>query len=378
MTYHIDGSEEFDGEVNTDTVQWKHEGSDNKMVFNSNPLLRLGFMQTLSIFKPTNVSLRRETSSSHTYGNGSDEDNDDIYDSPLTDEQISTLTDGDPNNFVEITHSYSKTDSATSGEDFDYTNTAKNTLIVGTAKDVSSKEQKAISLVVNQKKLTNHSICVVDEGSPPNVYYTDPTTGGSESNFPLVCAVHSPAYFNWVGPESNVANADTGLTFEHYWYEIISYDKDSAWELYNPNTPFSVNQTTVSSNNSREHYNFPLFLYQSLRNEARIHLIHRYRASTINDSSSSSYTAGCEITFKIAEMDCKSAIDIEAPMSKDFYINAKGRVGSGTTALRNPIAIIRNILESELGYINFDEDDYQLALDQHSDMYLALQCMINR
>ena len=67
-------------------------------------------------------------------------------------------------------------------------------------------------------------------------------------------------------------------------------------------------------------------------------------------------------------------------LDKDFYANVKGRTSETLSesiiigddevllALENPAKIIRHILEEELGYTDFDEDDYQEAVDVHENM----------
>ena len=49
---------------------------------------------------------------------------------------------------------------------------------------------------------------------------------------------------------------------------------------------------------------------------------------------------------------------------KDFYANVKGREYQDELA-ENPAVIIRHILEEELGYTDFDEEDYQIAVWEH-------------
>ena len=52
---------------------------------------------------------------------------------------------------------------------------------------------------------------------------------------------------------------------------------------------------------------------------------------------------------------------------KDYYASVNGRILNGTLA-QNPATIIRHILESELGYTDFDEEDYSEAVDAHENM----------
>ncbi len=54
-------------------------------------------------------------------------------------------------------------------------------------------------------------------------------------------------------------------------------------------------------------------------------------------------------------------------LDKDFYANVKGREYQDELA-QNPAVIIRHILEEELGYTDFDEEDYQTALWEHSGL----------
>ena len=83
------------------------------------------------------------------------------------------------------------------------------------------------------------------------------------------------------------------------------------------------------------------------------------------------------IDAKFREILMTALSDIKEPLTKDFYANVKGRTSETLSesimigddevllALENPAVIIRHILEEELGYTDFDEEDYQTALWEH-------------
>lgn len=69
------------------------------------------------------------------------------------------------------------------------------------------------------------------------------------------------------------------------------------------------------------------------------------------------------------EIDLLREVNATKIFDKDFYASVEGRGG-----LTNPAAIIRHILETELGYSDFDNStngDYNIAFAQHTDMNFA-------
>ena len=68
---------------------------------------------------------------------------------------------------------------------------------------------------------------------------------------------------------------------------------------------------------------------------------------------------------KFKEVLVSTLADIENPLGKDFFVRVAGRKYNGEYAV-NPATIIRHILEVELGYTDFDEADYDEAVEQHS------------
>jgi hypothetical protein len=86
-----------------------------------------------------------------------------------------------------------------------------------------------------------------------------------------------------------------------------------------------------------------------------------------------------EVDLKIKEVQLFQSISTKGIINKDFFVNVQGRtkeiIGNNGDInyqfLKNPIEIIRHILEEEIGFFDIDEDSYQEAYDHHSNWEMA-------
>ena len=69
----------------------------------------------------------------------------------------------------------------------------------------------------------------------------------------------------------------------------------------------------------------------------------------------------------INEIDFISLVEFEDATSKDYYGDVNGRIDTTISDeyLENPIHIMRHILKEECGVVDFDEDEYDVAVDAH-------------
>jgi len=85
------------------------------------------------------------------------------------------------------------------------------------------------------------------------------------------------------------------------------------------------------------------------------------------NNSVASFDSILNVSGNLNEIEVLRESRVIKIFEKDFYVNVKGREYQGELA-QNPAVIIRHILEEELGYTDFDEVDYQEAVDVHDGM----------
>ena len=78
-----------------------------------------------------------------------------------------------------------------------------------------------------------------------------------------------------------------------------------------------------------------------------------------------------ELTIENIHQD--TIVDVENVSDEEFYVDVLGRVDDDISNeyLKNPIHVMRHILKEECGVVDFDEDEYDVAVEQHSDYKFA-------
>ena len=80
-----------------------------------------------------------------------------------------------------------------------------------------------------------------------------------------------------------------------------------------------------------------------------------------------------KIELTIKNINQETIVDVEDVADEEFYVDVWGRVDDdiADAQLENPIHIMRHILKEECGVVDFDEDEYNVAVDVHSDYKFA-------
>lgn len=382
-------------DINVGDAQWQL--SNNLIEFLRPQLIIEGFMQTLTIFKPS-VSFRMcyvntyELANDNNYG--LDDEDDTYYEEKLSpEEMVSTIDSDDNTGLIQKTFAIlSNPEYLSVDNQFDNGNgiiTAKGTLkIEATAGSVSAKEQTLMEMRVNGTHIPNWPQAVHAGTTYINDYNHVNNAGdddfafglGANPNFGDGEYIVSPSrvddgalYGNELGVQE---------TSNNDYKEWVSFSQDSAEEYYNEEAPFQVNELafntggTWTADELSNNASVPLIVFdrEELTVEyKKIHFIHRIWM--VNPASSTAtWQAGCNFTLNITELNVKTAVDIENPFNEEFFANVKGRVNTNPEHpvwddgqfLENPAEIIRHILETELSHYEFDEVDYEEARYEHS------------
>jgi hypothetical protein len=80
-----------------------------------------------------------------------------------------------------------------------------------------------------------------------------------------------------------------------------------------------------------------------------------------------------DLRANINDINYTSISEYDNAESKDYYGDINGRVDTTISDeyLQNPIHIMRHILKEECGVVDFDEDEYDVAVDAHTDYKFA-------
>ena len=98
-----------------------------------------------------------------------------------------------------------------------------------------------------------------------------------------------------------------------------------------------------------------------------------YNLSASQYDAVQSNVCDSKIELTIENIHQDTIVDIEDVADEEFYVDVLGRVDDDIVdgQLENPIHIMRHILKEECGVVDFDEDEYDVAVDVHSDYKFA-------
>ena len=94
--------------------------------------------------------------------------------------------------------------------------------------------------------------------------------------------------------------------------------------------------------------------------------------SDFTGASSANYH-NYEIDGEIKEIDFTSIVEYDDAHKKDYYADVTGRVDPtiSNEPLKNPVHIMRHILKEECGVVDFDEDEYDVAVSEYDGWWLG-------
>tara|TARA_Y100001938_G_scaffold140086_1_gene207808 strand:- start:884 stop:4012 length:3129 start_codon:yes stop_codon:yes gene_type:complete len=110
-----------------------------------------------------------------------------------------------------------------------------------------------------------------------------------------------------------------------------------------------------------------------------IDFLKMYNLSTANGFDINSNICDSQIELNINNIKQYSIVDVEDVTKKDFYVDVQGRLTDNLDDVyyneeiyfRNPVVIMRDILQNELNVSDFDEEEYEIACEQHQDYQFA-------
>ena len=412
MSYWGDG-ETLDAAAVVGDSQWSYDGYDdngnyvidgsNKVtISSSNPLFRAGILQSVIVHKPSSFNIRKPNGDYDLqYGEDSTGEGFSDY---LSEDEQKKLTDGvlwtqgsDPDLLVIKENQYSEEWEGSIGgdnvNDLVLRATLKTTLVINFLQGISSKEYTSFGVSIGSKVLPETSCAVL----PASDYYGSPQddwdnsgSGTTFDGFRFLLYGHPTNYeFIVRSVTDEVLNLDQSGMTGYRFKELIAfpnddsdYDYTSGQSSYVDNAIFRVDShgieiyqkvdgVWVQQTANDVSITHPIVVFNGLPNQYRISIVHRVVPDYSDDwDGDAKIIVNSESRFRLDDINCKSALDIEDILSKDFYADVDGRINDNNSLISNPVSIIRHILEEELNYTDFDDSedgDYQTALTQHSD-----------
>ena len=276
-------------------------------------------------------------------------------------------------------------------------------IIIGTEPDVGEKRIQATTVYINGlKQYTNNSandfVDYNDRIEGQNYFDTGFITTNENGNTGIV---NSPS----VGGGTSIAIApDRGHDSSESYYPRETYAMNYNW-IANSNS-YNVNpdvdgdgvgdNIALSMLDGGAYHFMPAFQYTagpvgtgftigSVRFYAGAAVHKEYRIEWYQDfwtgfssglSQEGKIVNNTHFKAQIRQVDIVNSVHMEDPFTYPMAVNIEGRIYDGYEQhkgtwsegkfLQNPADIIRHLVEYELGFYEFDEEDYALAFNEHA------------
>ncbi len=271
-------------------------------------------------------------------------------------------------------------------------------LIIGTDPDVGEKRIQSTSVYINGLRQYTYNNAndfvefndeisgstVFDNGSYLTVnedgvgaYYNETSLGGSGSIISAPDVGHGDSEADYYPRETYAMN--------YYWSTTNTNPNNTGLALskmdagsYDFMPAFQYSCSSVNSHYTIGSVRF--YAGAAVHKEYKIQWYQEFRSNDFTTAPMSTpqlgqWVTGTKLKAQLRQIDVINSVHMENPFSHPITVNIKGRVydnydehkgnWSDDRFLTNPADIIRHLVEWELGFYEFDEEDYALAYEEH-------------